>query len=76
MELAYKFYLFDPSISSEPINNWIGPNRNDSLQEKLEKLKTKQFPLLYHKLAKSKFTTVAIDQVSQAMFISFPIYSL
>jgi hypothetical protein len=35
MELAYKFYLFDPSISSEPINNWIGPNRN-SLQEKLE----------------------------------------
>jgi hypothetical protein len=35
MELAYKFYLFDPSISSEPINNWIG-NRNDSLQEKLE----------------------------------------
>jgi hypothetical protein len=40
------------------------------LQEKLEKLKTKQFPL-FHKLAKSKFTT-AIDQVSQAMFISFP----
>jgi len=32
MELAYKFYLFDPSISSEPINNWIGPNRNDSLK--------------------------------------------
>ena len=46
MELAYKFYLFDPNISSEPINNWIGPNRNDSLKEKLEKLKRKQFPLL------------------------------
>jgi hypothetical protein len=75
MELAYKFYLFDPSISSEPINNWIGPNRNDSLQEKLEKLKTKQFPLLYHKLAKSKFT-VAIDQVSQAMFISFHLFPM
>jgi hypothetical protein len=43
MELAYKFYLFDPSISSEPINNWIGPNRNDSLQEKLEKLKQSNF---------------------------------
>ena len=39
MELAYKFYLFDPNISSESINNWIGPNRNDSLNEKLEKLK-------------------------------------
>jgi len=39
LELAYKFYLFDPTISSEPMHNWIGPNRNDSLKEKLEKLK-------------------------------------
>lgn len=52
VELAYKFYLYDPSISSEVINNWIGPNRNDSLREKLEKTKNKQFPLLYHKAAK------------------------
>lgn len=67
MELAYKFYLFDPSISSEPINNWIGPNRNDSLKEKLEKLKTKQFPLLYDNCTKSTFDTIAIDEVSQAL---------
>lgn len=57
MELAYKFYLYDPNISSEPINNWIGPNRNDSLKEKLEKLKRKQFPLLYHTRTKSIFNT-------------------
>lgn len=67
MELAYKFYLFDPNISSEPINNWIGPNRNDSLKEKLEKLKRKQFPLLYHKVAKSTFNSIEIDKVSQAL---------
>lgn len=67
LELAYKFYLFDPNISSEPINNWIGPNRNDSLKEKLEKLKRKQFPLLYHNLAKSKFNTIALDEVAQAL---------
>jgi hypothetical protein len=67
MELAYKFYLFDPKISSEPINNWIGPNRNDSLKEKLEKLKTKQFPLLYHNCAKSQFNTIEIDEVSQLL---------
>ena len=67
MELAYKFYLFDPSISSEPINNWIGPNRNDSLREKLEKLKRKQFPLLYHKRTKSKFDDIVIDNVRQAL---------
>ena len=67
MELAYKFYLFDPSISSEPINNWIGPNRNDSLIEKLEKLKRKQFPLLYHKVARSRLSKIEIDEASQAL---------
>lgn len=67
LELAYKFYLFDPSISPEPINNWIGPNRNDSLKEKLEKLKTKQFPLLYHDCTKAMFTTIVLDKVSQAL---------
>lgn len=67
MELAYKFYLFDPSISSEPIRNWIGPNRNDSLQEKLEKLKEKQFPLLYHECSKAKFTTIEVNEVSQVL---------
>ncbi len=67
VELAYKFYLFDPSISSETINNWIGPNRNDSLQEKLAKLKTKQFPLLYHNCTKEKLNTIAINEVSQAL---------
>lgn len=67
MELAYKFYLFDPNISSETINNWIGPNRNDSLKEKLEKLKRKQFPLLYHNCVKSKFNNIEIDEASQSL---------
>ncbi len=67
MELAYKFYLYDPNISLEPINNWIGPNRNDSLNEKLEKLKRKQFPLLYHERAKSALSQIEIDEVSQAL---------
>ncbi|GAB5538851.1 MAG: hypothetical protein Salg2KO_09540 [Salibacteraceae bacterium] len=54
VEIAYKFYLLDPSISNDPIKNWIGPNRNDTLYEKLGKLKTKQFPLLHHpEVAKS-----------------------
>lgn len=67
LELAYKFYLFDPSLSSEPINNWIGPNRNDSLKEKLEKLKGKQFPLLYHPCAQSAFDKIEIAKVSQTL---------
>ncbi|GAB5550962.1 MAG: hypothetical protein Sapg2KO_05530 [Saprospiraceae bacterium] len=67
LEVAYKFYLFDPNISSEPINNWIGPNRNDSLKEKLEKIKRKQFPLLYHRATKAKLNNIEIEAVSQAL---------
>lgn len=67
IEFAYKFYLFDASISSEPIKNWIGPNRNDSLERKLEKLKNKQFPLLYHKCTKSKLNNLIIAELSQAL---------
>ena len=67
LELAYKFYLFDPSISSTPLNNWIGPNRNDSLKEKIEKLNRKQFPLLYHNIARSKFKEIEITEVTQAL---------
>lgn len=67
MELAYKFYLYDPSLSLDPINNWIGPNRNDSLSQKLEKLKRKQFPLLYHSSTKPKIESLDIDQICQAL---------
>jgi len=48
LEIVYKFYLFDPRINKDEINCWIGPNRKDSLIEKLDKLRDKQFPLLYH----------------------------
>lgn len=74
LELAYKFYLFDPSISEEPIHNWIGPNRKDSLKEKLEKLKTKQFPLLFHEATKSKFATIDINEVSQMLCLLVSLY--
>jgi len=48
LEIAYKFYLFDPNVSPEEINCWIGPNRKDSLIEKINKINHKQFPLLFH----------------------------
>ncbi len=46
LELVYKFYLYDPDITSE-LSRWIGPNRKDSFLEKIDKLTFKQFPLLY-----------------------------
>ncbi|MBC5842437.1 DUF1853 family protein [Flavobacterium sp. F-380] len=74
LELAYKFYLFDPTISVKPINNWIGPNRNDSLIEKLDKLKTTQLPLLYHERTKSTLNKVDIDKISQALCLLVSLY--
>jgi hypothetical protein len=48
VEIIYKFYLFDDTIETmNPIDKWVGPNRNDALVYKLKKLKEKQLPLLY-----------------------------
>ena len=48
LEVVYKFYLYDTLNSyQDPLAYWIGPNRKDSLLYKLDKLKDKQFPLLY-----------------------------
>lgn len=46
IEMVYKFYVYDPNFSSE-MQGWIGPNRKDSLLQKVDKLKEKQFPLLF-----------------------------
>ena len=67
MELAYKFYLYDPSISDQLIQNWIGPNRNDSLHLKLKKLREKQFPLLQHKALESQLSGLERSEISQML---------
>lgn len=46
IELVSKFYVYDPTFEKE-MERWIGPNRKDTLLQKTEKLKLKQFPLLY-----------------------------
>lgn len=46
IELACKFYLYDIAAGNSEEARWIGPNRKDSLLEKLEKIRSKQFPLI------------------------------
>lgn len=60
IEIANKFYLYDPNIS---LGNeaWIGPNRNDSLIQKCEKLRNKQFPLLFHPKTKELLQEKSLD---------------
>lgn len=47
VEIVYKFYLYVERVGNNSFQNWVGPNQKDSLYKKLEKLKFRQFPLLY-----------------------------
>ena len=47
VEVVYKFYIYNPEIGNTEMDHWIGPNNKDCLLYKIEKLKTKQLPLLY-----------------------------
>ena len=47
LEIIYKFYLYDPAVGDTEVAHLIGPNRKDSLIDKLKKLKEKQLPLLF-----------------------------
>ncbi len=58
LEICYKFYLYDDSkVFENPLEYWIGPNRKDTLVDKLDKLRQKQFPLLYHSITESILNT-------------------
>lgn len=62
LEIVYKFYLYDMLENyNEPLAYWIGPNRKDSLLYKLDKLNSKQLPLLYNALTKPYLETYALD---------------
>lgn len=68
-ELTYKFYAYDPNITAAAIEKWIGPNRKDTLVQKLEKLNTRQFPLLYTKETQLRFKKLGLplDGIAQRL---------
>jgi len=74
LELAYKFYLFDPSLSTLQFENWIGPNRNDSLKEKVEKLQDKQFPLVHNHSTKTILTEIDTSTIKQQLCLLISLY--
>lgn len=61
LEIVYKFYLYDKTVGSSELDCWIGPNRNDSLINKLNKLTNKQLPLLHNPITKRKLNELNID---------------
>lgn len=61
LEIIYKFYLYDNTIGVNEIEHFIGPNKKDSLVEKLDKLKHKQLPLLYSKECTKYLKTLNLE---------------
>lgn len=61
LEIIYKFYLYDDTIGTTEIEHFIGPNRKDSLQEKLNKLQEKQLPLLYSNECKNYLDSINLE---------------
>ncbi|WP_178988586.1 DUF1853 family protein [Winogradskyella schleiferi] len=72
LEIVYKFYLYDTlQTYSNPLSYWIGPNRRDTLDYKLDKLKTKQFPLLFNKVTQKQLISQNINTTHMQQKLCF-----
>lgn len=72
LEIIYKFYLYDPTKNCDSkLENWLGPNRNDALVYKLDKLKSKQFPLLYRDETKVALKDYPLDVNAVEQLVCF-----
>lgn len=67
LEIVYKFYLYDPKYSNIELEKWIGPNRKDSFIEKFQKLRLKQFPLLFKPITSEILSDVDIFEMKQEL---------
>ncbi len=73
IEMQYKFYLYDDSFENE-MDRYIGPNRNDTLVLKLQRLKNKQFPLLFNELTKGYLKNVDLNNIEQKILFKANIF--
>jgi hypothetical protein len=72
LEIVYKFYLFDRERNgNEMLSHWIGPNRNDSLLFKLNKLKNHQLPLIYKDPCRNVVASKGISTEDIKQFVLF-----
>lgn len=76
LEVVYKFYLYDTSFGETEIEHFIGPNRKDSLNEKIIKLKDKQLPLLYSGACKKYLKTLNLksEDISQQVYFKAQLF--
>lgn len=77
LEIIYKFYLFDANLGNSEIDHWTGPNRKDTLVQKLNKLRDKQLPVLYNEHAKPFLDRLRIhsDDVLQRVLFKAQLFA-
>jgi len=73
LEISFKYYLYDSSVGSTEIEHWIGPNRNDSLEQKIEKLSAKQLPLLFREETQ-KYIDIDVASIQQKVFFKAQLF--
>lgn len=65
VELVYKFYIY--LENENEIKRYHGPNQHDNLEDKLNKLKNKQFPLLHNPYAKELLDDLDNSTITQEL---------
>jgi len=73
LEVIFKYYLYDNTVGSTEIEHWIGPNRNDSLEQKIEKLSAKQLPLLF-KEETQNYIDIDVHTITQKVFFKAQLF--
>lgn len=71
VEVVYKFYIYDDTVGNSYLEHWIGPNRKDSLVEKLTKLRDKQLPLLYRKETQTALNNLQLHVNNTKQYVYF-----
>ena len=76
LEIIYKFYVFDDSLSNSEIDCFIGPNKKDALIKKLNKLSEKQLPLLHSKHCKDYLETLDLNstEIEQQVYFKAQLF--
>lgn len=71
VEIVYKFYLYDDTVGVTHLEHWIGPNRKDSLVQKLNKLNNRQLPLLFKPETEAYLTGLDLDIQQITQYVVF-----
>ena len=76
VELVYKIYILDPEVGQNE-RMLIGPNRKDSFLEKMEKITTRQLPLLKHPETQIylKKYDLSLEEIEQQICFKAQLYS-